>query len=327
MRKNACKFFYGALAIALMVIVTNQYTVAQTITNGQKVKLKGLIIGRTGDNLTMRTTEGGNVVANITDNTKVEAKKGKLGIRKESQAVTALMPGLKIEVEGLGNERGEVVATDIKFSMDDLQQAQAIQAGLNPTKQQLQATDAQVQANQQAIQANKKGIQANKQQTRATQQATQANQQAIQAEQQQLAQVSSEEADLHKRFSELTEYDVKYTVTIYFPSNSSALSAKAKQDLSDLATNASGLKGFMIQVAGYASTTGNAEANQRLSAQRSQNVVNYLAQTGKIQLRHILAPAAMGTSQAVASNDTPEGRALNRRVEVKVLVNKGISGN
>ena len=327
MRKNASKFFYGALAIALMVIATSQNTVAQSITNGQKVKLKGLIIGRTGENLTMRTAESGNVVVNITDNTKVEAKKGKLGIRKESQAITALMPGLKLEVEGIGNEKGEVVATDIKFSMDDLQQAQAIQAGLNPTNQQLQATEQQVKANQQAIQANKQGVQANKQQSRANQQAIQANQQQIQANQQQLAQVSSEEADLHKRFSELSEYDVKYTVTVYFPSNGTTLSAKAKQDLSDLATNASSLKGYMIQVAGYASTTGNAAQNQRLSAQRSQNVVNYLAQTGKIPLRHILAPAAMGTSQSVASNDTPEGRALNRRVEVKVLVNKGVSGN
>jgi OmpA-OmpF porin, OOP family len=50
-------------------------------------------------------------------------------------------------------------------------------------------------------------------------------------------------------------------------------------------------------------------------------------QQGKVPIRHIVAPGAMGEYGEVASNETAAGRAENRRVEVKVLVNKGIAGN
>lgn len=313
MRKNTSKFFYGSLVVALAIIAASQGAVAQSISSGQKVKLNGLIISRDGGNLTMKTADSGNVVIVLTDDTTVEGKKGKLGLRKKSTAVTALIPGLKIQVEGLGNDQKQVVATKVSFSADDLQTAQTIQAGLNPAQQELKATEQQVQTNQQGIQANKQGVQANQQQ--------------IQANKQQIDQVSKDEADLHKRFNELGDYDVKFTATIHFAVNSVALSEQAKKDLNELATNAATVKGYLIQVAGFADTSGNVALNQKLSAERSSAVVDYLAQTGKIPLRHMLAPAAMGTSQAAASNETPEGRALNRRVEVKVLVNKGLAGN
>jgi len=114
---------------------------------------------------------------------------------------------------------------------------------------------------------------------------------------------------------------------VYFPSNSAVLNEAAKRDLDDLARVASGLKGYIIQVEGFASSTGSAAVNQRLSEERAAAVVNYLQQTGKIPLRHIMAPAAMGTTNPAATNQTAEGRAQNRRVDVKVLVNKGLAGN
>ena len=66
--------------------------------------------------------------------------------------------------------------------------------------------------------------------------------------------------------------------------------------------------------------------NTTLSQDRAQAVINYLVQQGGIKIRHITAPGAYGkeTDQA-ASNETASGRAENRRVEVKVLVNKGIA--
>jgi len=313
MRKNTIKFLFSAIAVAFAVFATSNSAVSQSISSGQKVRLNGLIISRSGENMTIRTANNENVVVIIGDSTKVEMEKGPLGIRKKKLMVTALIPGLKVEVNGVGTDNGQVTASDINFSGGDLQTAQQIQAGLKPTQQELQATEQHVKANQQSIQAN--------------QQAIQAHQQQIQANQQQIAKVSSEEASLHKRFSELSDYDVKYKATVYFPPDGHALSAKAKRDLSELAKNAANVTGYLIQVAGYASTTGNAALNQKLSAERSTAVVDYLAETGKVPLRHILAPAAMGTSQAVASNETAAGRALNRRVEVKVLVNKGLAGN
>ncbi len=55
-------------------------------------------------------------------------------------------------------------------------------------------------------------------------------------------------------------------------------------------------------------------------------MIGYLIQQCNVPVRHVVAPGAMGESQPVASNESKEGRAENRRVEVKVLVNKGISG-
>jgi len=56
-------------------------------------------------------------------------------------------------------------------------------------------------------------------------------------------------------------------------------------------------------------------------------VITYLVQQGGVSPRHIVAPGAMGEYGAAASNETKEGRAENRRVEVKILLNKGIAGS
>ena len=73
--------------------------------------------------------------------------------------------------------------------------------------------------------------------------------------------------------------------------------------------------------------SGPAALNQKLSQERAQNVTNVLLQQGKVPLTRMLAPGAMGEYGPAASNETKAGRADNRRVEVKVLVNKGIVGS
>ena len=82
----------------------------------------------------------------------------------------------------------------------------------------------------------------------------------------------------------------------------------------------------MIGVEGYADASGGAAINQKLSLERSQAVVNWLAQNGGVPFFRMLAPGAMSTAQPAASNETSEGRAQNRRVVVRVLVNRGIAG-
>jgi outer membrane protein OmpA-like peptidoglycan-associated protein len=84
------------------------------------------------------------------------------------------------------------------------------------------------------------------------------------------------------------------------------------------------LKGYLIQVRGYASSSGDAARNQELSDDRAEAVVTFLQQQG-VPLRHIVTPAAMGTTNPLASNDTAAGRDLNQRVEVKLLVNRGLN--
>jgi OmpA-OmpF porin, OOP family len=96
--------------------------------------------------------------------------------------------------------------------------------------------------------------------------------------------------------------------------------------LNKLAHNAVNLTGYIIQVKGFADSSGNAAMNQKLSMERAQGVIAYLIQNCNVPVRHIVAPGAMGEVAPVASNETKSGRAENRRVEVKVLLNKGVAG-
>jgi OOP family OmpA-OmpF porin len=289
---------FGTL-IAAVILGSLAIGVAYGVTAGEKIKVNGLITGRNGETLTMRTATLGDLTVVLTEQTKVQIPKGLLKVRKENMAVTALIPGLSIRMEGLGGENNRVVATKITFSRDDLETAEQIQAGLVPTQQQVQENQQNIAENRQNIQTNKENIAA--------------NQNDIQ--------------DINHRFSELSDYDIKFSSSVYFDVGNSSISEKGKSELTQLSINARNLKGYLIQVEGYADSSGNAARNQELSMQRAAAVVAYLAQNGNIPLLRILAPGAMGTSNPVSSNETAQGRAENRRVQVKVLVNRGVAAS
>jgi OmpA-OmpF porin, OOP family len=92
-----------------------------------------------------------------------------------------------------------------------------------------------------------------------------------------------------------------------------------------LATAVKPMNGYIVQVKGYADSTGNPTMNQQLSLDRSEAVIAYPEESGGVPVLHIVAPGAMGTSSPAASNETAQGRAENRRVDVKVLINKGMN--
>jgi OmpA-OmpF porin, OOP family len=131
---------------------------------------------------------------------------------------------------------------------------------------------------------------------------------------------------LTDRFSQLSDYDVKAEATVKFAVASSRISPEDLEELKKLAQTAIGLPGYIIEVKGFADASGNADMNEKLSRERAEAVIGYLIQQCNVPVRHVVAPGAMGESQPAASNESKEGRAENRRVEVKVLVNKGISG-
>jgi outer membrane protein OmpA-like peptidoglycan-associated protein len=287
------------------------------VSNGEKAKVKGVITTRTGETLTMNS-DGANVTVVLNDNTKVQQPKG-LGLRKKQMSVTALIPGLRITAEGVGDEQNRVVAKSITFDADDLETAEAIQAGLTPTRHAVEANQQDIAANKKATEANADAIAANKVQTAANKQAIANNQEQIEANQQQIEATT-------KRFSELTEYDTKGDLNIDFAVGKSIISADGKAALSKLAHDAINMTGYIIQVKGFADSSGTATMDQKLSMDRAQAVIAYLTEKCNIPVRHIVAPGAMGKADPMASNETASGRAENRRVNVKVLVNKGLAG-
>jgi outer membrane protein OmpA-like peptidoglycan-associated protein len=284
--------------------------VTQDVNRGEKVKTEGLVISRQGDIVTMRTSDSNKVEVALTDYTKVVTPRPLF--RKKHMPVSDLVPGLWIKVKGVGDSPGHILAESVTFSGDDLRTAHAIQAGLTPL-------DTKVQSNQRQIQTNLQNIQANQQQIQAHEQQIQTNQQQAQVNQQQIG-------EANQRISELADYSLKYTAAINFPAGSATLSAQAKSELMRLATDATTLKGYVVQIKGFTDSSGGAALNQGLSMRRAQSVIAYLEQSGNIPLTHVLTPGAMGESHPVSSNLTAEGRAENRRVEVKVLVSRGIAG-
>lgn len=88
-----------------------------------------------------------------------------------------------------------------------------------------------------------------------------------------------------------------------------------------------GLNGYIIEVKGFTDSSGSAASNDKLSENRAKAVVGYLMGECNVPVWRIVAPAAMGEFQPAAPNENSAGRAENRRVEVKVLINKGISGS
>jgi OmpA-OmpF porin, OOP family len=276
-----------------------------------KIKGKGVITLRSGNNLTVETDDGTTIVV-VTPDTKVQHPIG-LGARKKQVGPEVLIPALRLKFEGTGDQN-QVTAQTITFDQDDLSLAKVIQAGLNPTAQQQarnmetyqtnkKATDADIAANQKEIDANKQRI------------AT--NQQGIQ----EVAQSTA------KRFSELTDWSVKDQATVNFDVGDYTISPDHKAEIAALAQEAIQTKGYVIEVKGYADSTGNLADNQQLSKQRAQAVVAYLLQECSVPVKNIVAPGAMSETHPVASNETSGGRAENRRVELKLLVNKGIAGS
>jgi len=288
--------FRVSLAVAAVLLLCG-------IATAQSNQVKGVINGRSGATMTVLTQGGETVTVVLTPATQVNEPEGVF--RKKHLSMTALVPGLSVEVKGTINDQHQLVADSVTFHGSDLKTAQDIQAGLAPTQQ-------QVQQNQQQIQADQQKIQQQQQELQVEEQKTAANKAAI--------------AAANKRFGELGDYNILGEVTVLFGNDKVIIDPQYKPQLLKLAQQAMGITGYVIQVKGYASQVGSAALNQKLSTERAENVTNFLEQEGKIPLTNMLAPGAMGTSKQVAPDSTAEGQAENRRVVVRILQNKGIAG-
>jgi outer membrane protein OmpA-like peptidoglycan-associated protein len=295
------------------------FLLASASAFAQKTNVKGMINGRAGDTLFVKGGQGQTVVV-LTATTRVKDNTGLFGWGRTEMADTILMPGLKVSVDGTTNADGKVVATTITVDGDDVETSQMVEAGLQPTADQVLEHEKTLLTHQEQIGGNKQQIAANKDDI-------ETNQQDIAAHKQRIEQSESDIAAATKRFTALADYDVKGEATVKFASGSTKISPEDVEQLKQLAETAKGLKGYIVEVTGFADSTGNAAMNTTLSENRAKGVITVLMQQGGVPVRNIVAPGAMGEYGEAAPNETKEGRADNRRVEVKVLVNKGIAAS
>jgi OOP family OmpA-OmpF porin len=271
----------------------------------QSVKTEGLIIGRSGDQVFLKTATNPNLIVLLTQNTDVAQTHGLFNARRKEMSMAALVPGLAIKVEGNSNDQKQLVATRIRFSGKNLRQAQSVEAGMHETKEELQKQNEQLQAQNDALKAQRE-------QTAAQGIELEKNKAAIDA--------------AVARFGQLDDYYIMDEVTVLFPNGKAKVGEEYVPELTQLADKAKDVKGYMIEVKGYASAVGPTEFNQRLSSERASNVIAILLQQGHVPLTRMLAPGAMGESEQVGDAMSREGQAENRRVVIRVLQNKAISG-
>jgi outer membrane protein OmpA-like peptidoglycan-associated protein len=248
--------------------------------------------------MVLKTSDSPNLVVLLTDNTEVGQVQGVFKARRKEMSMAALIPGLAVKVEGTYNDQKQLEAKTVSFKGDDLEQAQAMQAGMHETKVQAQQNTAELEKQNAELKAQNQALQANK------------------------AAIDAATA----RFGQLDDYYIRDEVTVYFGNGDVKVDPKYNPQLLALADKAKTINGYMIEVKGYASAVGSAALNQKLSEERAGNVTNMLIQQGQVPLTRMLAPGAMGETNQVGDDKTEKGQAENRRVVVRVLQNKAIAG-
>ncbi|MGA7413681.1 MAG: OmpA family protein [Bryobacteraceae bacterium] len=312
--------------ILLVTMLLAALTLASSAALAQ-TKIQGVITGRSGATMTLQVAGSPDVVVLLTDTTQVEEAEGLFKARSKQMGMTALIPGLPVQVQGTTNAQGQLVADTVRFKGTDLKAAQDAQAGLQPTMQAVAANKQQIQQSQQEIAAQQAALAKANQLAAEQQAALQAQRAAITEEEKKTAANKAAIAAANKRFGELGQYNILGEATVYFANGKVTVDQKFVPQLLALAKQAKGITAYIIQVQGYASAVGSAALNQKLSAERAQNVLNIMIQQGQIPLTNVLAPGAMGTADQVAPDSSVEGQAENRRVVVRILQDKGIAGN
>ena len=261
----------------------------RVVPSGQKLTVKGIIIRRDADTFSIADDVNNETVVLLTDRTSVKSKGGFFRFGKDYD-VTSLLRGLRVEVDGRGNQNGQLVADKVRFDSGDLKTAKVVDSRVAPVEEANKRLSGQVE------------------------------------EAGEISKAARDEAGkANERISALDDYNVQDSVAVLFKVNSAVISPEDKHALDELATKAMSTKGYVIEIAGFADSTGNTARNRALSQQRADSVVRYLQENHDIPLRRMITPFGYGELRPVADNGSAEGRRQNRRVEVKILVSKGMT--
>ena len=282
---------------------------ARTVASGQKMKVKGVVVRRDADTFVVRDINGVDTTVRLDDRTSVKTNGGFLR-SGTNYGQTNILRGLNLEVEGRGDASGNLLAEKVRFNDSDLRVARAVESRAAP----LESKVSEVEQNAQRLsgQLDELAAVANtaKGGARAAQETADAAVSGVNL--------------TNERISALDDYTPQSVMAVNFRTGSAVLSPDSKTKLDELATKAMNAKGYVLEVTGFADATGSVERNRALSQRRADAVIRYMVETHRIPLRRIITPYGFGETNPVAENRTRDGRAQNRRVEVKLLVNKGL---
>ena len=298
--------------VSVLALLLTGLPLLSRVVYAEDVKVEGVIKGRSGNTLVLQTSDSPKVIVLLTDSTDVGQLQGALKARNKKMSMAALIPGLPIRVKGSYDAENQLVANTIRFKGNDLEQAQAIEAGVHEMAQQTAAHQSELERQNALLQEQNAKLKEHQLQ--------------LTEQENKLAEQRALIAANTARFGQLDDYYIYDEVTVYFGNGKVKLDPHYNAPLLALAQKAENVNGYMIQVKGYASSSGSIALNQKLSEDRANNVANYLQQQGYVPLSRMLAPGAMGESRQVDSGKANDSEAQNRRVVVRVLQNKAIAG-
>lgn len=313
-----------AVATVMFFLLTGSQASAQdnvrAVQNGERMEIKGYVTKRTSDTFTMRDANGVDTVVLLTPSTSVRTFRRGVFHGNQTYAVTYILRGLRLQAKGVGNADGQLVAREIRFDETDVRTASSLETRVVPVEKLAASNEQRITAteeNQQRLAGQIDETQALVAQARAEA----AKAQAAADEALRLAGVAN------NRINGLDAYETAKTSTVYFKTGSAVLLPAAKAELDATAewAKSDANKGWIVEVLGYADARGGSMYNRRLSERRANAVIDYLVRTHNLPLHRVVQPFGWGADKPVAENTTPEGRSKNRRVEVIMLVNKGIT--
>jgi outer membrane protein OmpA-like peptidoglycan-associated protein len=309
----ALSLMLGAFSVLAQDTPNNGTTDAQmrNLTSGQKYKIKGTVVSQDSDSIVVRDSVGVETRV-LTNGANIKTKGGFFG-GGDKVGSNQIVRGLYLEAEGRGDASGALAATKIRMDKDDFRVAQSIETRVGPAEERL----TQQEQNAQRLSGQIDELMAISNAARGGAKAAQETADAA------IAGVNA----TNERITAMDDYVVQSTATVNFKVNSAILSPEAKASLDEVASAATSMKGYVIEVTGFASSDGSTAKNKALSQRRAQAVIDYLVENHNVPLRRIGQSYGFGELQAVADNTTREGREQNRRVEIKLLVSRGLNQN
>ena len=307
---------FSVVVLALLLGATSvlaQNAQVRGLTSGMKYKVQGAVVTKEDDNtFILRDSTGNDTRIVLGPESSIKTKSGWFG-SGDRIASNQIVRGLYMTAEGRGDSAGNLAATKIRFDKDDFKVAQSIDTRVTPAEERL----TQAEQNAQRLSGQIDELMAISNAARGGAKAAQETADAA------VAGVNA----TNQRITAMDDYVVQSSSTVNFKVNSAILSPEAKASLDQVATAATSLKGYVIEVIGFASSDGSTAKNKTLSQRRAQAVIDYLVENHNVPLRRIGQSYGFGELQAVADNTTLEGRQQNRRVEIKLLVSRGLNQN
>jgi OOP family OmpA-OmpF porin len=317
----------GLLALAFVFVMTASVGAlaqnpAQMVPPGAKLKIQGIVIDRNADMFRVRDTSNVETIVLLTPSTTVRTHRHGVFGGGKPYAATYILRGLRLQAEGVGNSAGQLVADLVKFDEQDLRTAQALQQ----TDEMTRENQARIAAEETARKEEQQKLAGQIAENQALTAQAQASADAANAR----AEAAQKVADrANNRINGLGNYDLVRSWTILFRPASAVLSLAEKQRIDAgvaWVRSQPNTDAWFVEIVGFADTRGNTAYNRSLSERRANAVIGYLVAKHNMPLTRLIQPFGYGESNPVADNTTAAGRAKNRRVEIKILANKGISG-